>query len=473
MRGQAVVVGAGTMGAGIALLAAVHGLDVRLVARTRRSLDAALERIRGAAGFLAAEGEVTPAEAERVLARVQTSSDLATALAGADLVLEAVTEDPEVKRATYAAIGKHAAPTALVASTTSGLDIFALAPDFPAPERLLIAHFWNPPYLVPLVEVVPGPRTSAAIVAETEALLRAWGCTPVTLSGYVPGFIGVRLNSALYREAVDLIERGITDAAGIDAVMRESIALRFPVLDAMAIVDFGGLDTFSRVWTQMFPEISAAREIPSSVRSAVDAGALGLKSGRGFYDYRDRPADALLRERDRRLLQWLRERDRYRVGSSTSASGAAPAPPPAAAAPSTGAVDRRRAKIAGPEFGMRTGAFSNGYSVEVGDATIIHVAGHLAVAADGTVVGGSDTARQAEYIYGVIESILKAGGATLDDVVKTTAYLTDIRDYPAVNVVRNRVFAGREPASTMVEVTKLVHPLTKIEIEAVAIRHRP
>lgn len=457
------MVGAGTMGAGIALLAAMHGLDVRLVARTRQSLDAALARIRNAVAFLASEGELAPPEAERALGRVQTATDLAAAVAGADLVLEAISEDPDVKRAMYAQIGAHVTPTALVASTTSGLDIFALAPDFPAPQRLLIAHFWNPPYLVPLVEVVPGPSTSAEIVAETEALLRAWGCTPVTLNRYIPGFIGVRLNSALYREAVDLIERGITDAAGIDAVMRESIALRFPVLDAMEVVDFGGLDTFSRVWTQMFPELSAAREIPPTVRRAVAEGAFGLKSGRGFYDYRGHSADALLRERDRRLLRWLRERSRYRQAPSAAA---------AAPAPTVSAATGKRGKIAGPEFGMRTGAFSNGYSVEVGDATIIHVAGHLAVDADGNVVGGSDTARQTEFIYGVIERILKAAGATLDDVVKTTAFLTDIRDYPAVNVVRNKVFAGREPASTMVEVTKLVHVLAKIEIEAVAIHHR-
>ena len=132
----------------------------------------------------------------------------------------------------------------------------------------------------------------------------------------------------------------------------------------------------------------------------------------------------------------------------------------------------KRVKIAATEFGLRTGAFSNAYCVEVSDAVIIHVAGHLAVDADGNVVGGADTAKQAEHIYGVIERILTAAGASLDDVVKTTAYLTDIRDYPAVNAVRNRVFAGREPASTMVEVAKFVHPAAKIEIEAVAIRAR-
>lgn len=470
MRREAVVVGAGTMGAGIALLAAAHGLDVRLVARSRRSLAAALARLRNALGFLATEGAL-PAAADGALARLRTETDLAAALDGADLVVEAVNEDPDTKRATYAAIGAHAPRAALVASTTSSLNVFALAPDFPAPQRLLIAHFWNPPYLVPLVEVVPGPRTSTEIVGETEALLRAWGRTPVTLSRYIPGFIGVRLNSALYREALDLVERGITDAAGIDAVMRESIALRFPVLDAMEVVDFGGLDTFSRVWEQMFPEISAGREVPPTVSRAVAEHAFGLKSGRGFYDYRERSADALLRERDRRLLLWLRERDRYRLGRSAP-GGAAPSTPGAAAREERAAPTGKRAKIAGPEFGLRTGAFSNGYAVEVGDAVIVHTAGHLAVDAAGNVVGGSDTARQAEFVYGVIERILAAAGATLDDVVKTTAYLVDIRDYPAVNEVRNKVFAGREPASTMVEVTKLVHPLAKIEIEAVAIHHR-
>lgn len=130
----------------------------------------------------------------------------------------------------------------------------------------------------------------------------------------------------------------------------------------------------------------------------------------------------------------------------------------------------KRRRIAGPQFGRRTGAFSNGYVVDLGTAEAIYTAGHLAVDAEGRVVGGTDTARQAEYVYGVLEGILRAAGASLDDVVKTTAFLTDIRDYPGVNEVRNRVFAGREPASTIVEVTKLVHPDAKIEIELVAIR---
>lgn len=473
MRTRAVVVGAGTMGAGLALLLARHGLPVTLVGRRADGLAAAADRIARGLSFLAGEGLVEPAAADAARARVTTSTDLAGALAAADLVLEAVTEDAEVKRSTYAAIGRAAPPAALVASTTSGLDVFSLLPDFPAPDRLIIAHFWNPPYLIPLVEVVPGPATTPAVVEEMEALLRRWGRVPVRMAGYVPGFIGVRLNSALYREAAALIAQGVTDARGIDTVMRESIALRFPILDAMEVVDFGGLDTFARVWGSNFPEISAAREVPELVDRLVAEGALGVKAGRGFHDWRGRPAAELLAARDRQLARWLRERGRYRLEAALA---------PAADAGRGASAERsgrpgeeptmKRRKIAGPQFGMRTGAFSNGYAVDLGAAEAIYTAGHLAVDAEGRVVGGPDTARQAEYIYGVLEDILREAGASLDDVVKTTAYLTDIRDYPRVNEVRNRVFAGREPASTIVEITKLVHPDAKIEIELVALRTR-
>ena len=312
-RRAVVVVGAGTMGAGIALLAARHGANTTLVGRREATLALARKRIERGLEFLVREGLIDGAGAEGARARLVTSTDLAGATAGADLVLEAVTEDPDAKRAAYEAIGQAAPATALVASTTSGLDVFSLVPGFPAPERLIIAHFWNPPYLVPLVEVVAGPSTPAALVQEAEDLLRRWERVPVRLSGYLPGFIGVRLNSALYREAVDLIARGVIDARGIDTVMRESIALRFPVLDAMEVVDFGGLDTFGRVWAHAFPEIASGRAVPAFVERLVADGAAGVKAGRGFHEWRGRTPPELIDARDRQLARWLRERHRYRL----------------------------------------------------------------------------------------------------------------------------------------------------------------
>jgi 3-hydroxybutyryl-CoA dehydrogenase len=455
MRQRAVIVGAGTMGSGLALLLARHGLDATLVSRRDTTLRAASAAIVRGLDFMATTRLIDERTAVDAKGRVKTSTDLDSALADADLVLEAVTEDVGAKREAYAAIGRTAPATALVASTTSGLDIFSLAAGFPAPERLVIAHFWNPPYLIPLVELVGGPATAPAILDESEELLRRWERVPVRLARYIPGFIGVRLNSALYREALDLIARGVTDARGIDTVMRESIALRFAVLDVMAIVDFGGLDTFAKVWASSFPEIASGPSVPSIVERLVADGAQGVKSGRGFYAWGVQPKADLLDARDRQLASWLRERDRFRLAAALADRS------------KEGSMQRR--KISGPQFGMRTGAFSNAYVVDLGTAQIIHTAGHLAVDSEGCIVGGSDTAKQAEHIYGVLEAILKEAGASLDDVVKTTAYLTDIRDYPAVNAVRNRVFAGREPASTIVEAPKLVHPLAKVEIEVVAI----
>jgi 3-hydroxybutyryl-CoA dehydrogenase len=439
------------MGAGIALLLAQHGLDVCLLGRSPASVDRAIDLVRAGLEFLGREGALDPLQKDAAFARVHVATEARDGLSRADLVFEAVSEDTDVKRAVYETIGARTPAAAIVASTTSGLDIFGLAPAFPSPERLLIAHFWNPAYLVPLVEVVPGPATSRAIVEEMETLLRALERVPVRLERYVPGFIGVRLNSALYREALHLIDEGVTDARGIDAVMRESIALRLPVLDLMEVADFGGLDTFSRVWDHLFPMLASSTDAGPTVRKAVGKGALGLKAGRGFHDWHGPAATELVEERDRRLLVWLRERARYRLRERSGAG-------------------MKRRKIAGPEFGYRTGAFSNAYVVDLGAAEAVYTAGHLAVDAQGNLVGGPDAARQAEFVYGVIERILAAADATLDDVVKTTAYLTDIRDYPAVNEVRNRVFAGREPASTIVEVSKFVHPGAKIEIEAVAIR---
>ncbi|MBI2880034.1 MAG: hypothetical protein HYY21_00495, partial [Candidatus Tectomicrobia bacterium] len=122
-----------------------------------------------------------------------------------------------------------------------------------------------------------------------------------------------RLASALYRECAALIQEGVTDARGIDAVMREGISLRFPILDPMQVPDFGGLDTFLLVWESMFPEISAARDVPPAVREMVRRGDQGLKSGKGFYDYTGRSREDLLRERDEKLLLWLKERDRFRL----------------------------------------------------------------------------------------------------------------------------------------------------------------
>ncbi len=307
------VIGAGTMGHGLAQLFAVHGHTVTLVARHEATLDKAREQIKKNLGALARRGLVPADRIAEVTGRLRASTRLPEAVADADLVIEAVPEQPDIKAGVYDALGAACPPTAVVASTTSGLNIFAIAPEFPEPARLAIAHFWNPPYLVPLVEVVPGPRTARDVLDRLEAWLIGLGRVPVRLRGYIEGFIGVRLAAALYREALHLIQEGATDPAGIDAVMRESVGLRFPILDLLEVVDFGGLDTFASVWASVFPHLCAAAAPPPIVQDLVREGCVGLKAGRGFYDYTGQSREALLEQRDAKLMQWLADRQRYRL----------------------------------------------------------------------------------------------------------------------------------------------------------------
>jgi 3-hydroxybutyryl-CoA dehydrogenase len=307
------VVGAGTMGHGIAQLFSHHGWESVLIARKRESLDKALAQIEKNLALLTRHGAGPRDGVEGVLGRITSTIDLAEGLTEADVVFEAIPESPEAKRALYPEIGRAAPEEATVASTTSGLDIYSLTPGFPNPHRLIIAHFWNPPYLVPLVEVVLGPDTGKETADAMMAILGELERAPVLIPKCIPGFIGVRLASALYRECAALIQDGVTDAKGIDAVIREGISLRFPILDPLQVPDFGGLDTFLLVWKSMFPEISATKEVPAVVEEKVSRGELGLKSGKGFYDYTGHSREALLQERDEKLLLWLKERDRYRL----------------------------------------------------------------------------------------------------------------------------------------------------------------
>lgn len=317
MTKQIAIVGAGTMGHGIAQLFAHHRWETTLVARKQESLEKAREQIAKNLELLTSNGAGPEDGVSAVLERILIKTNLAEGLADKDLVFEAIPESLDAKRAIYKSIGQLAPPKTIVASTTSGLNIYEMASDFPHPKRLIIAHFWNPAYLVPLVEVVLGPKTEEKTANEIVKTLKSLGCEPVLIQKCIPGFIGVRLASALYRECVSLIQDGVTDAEGIDTVMREGISLRFPILDPMQVPDFGGLDIFRMVWENMFTELSETKEVPTFVRELVDQGDLGLKSGKGFYDYSGQSREELLQERDQKLLLWLKERDRYRLRMST------------------------------------------------------------------------------------------------------------------------------------------------------------
>jgi 3-hydroxybutyryl-CoA dehydrogenase len=278
---RAAVVGAGLMGRGIAQVLAVGGLDVVLYDAEAHILDDSVEAVRARLGEADGHGLVTGA------------ADLDSAVGDADLVVEAVTEDLGVKREVFARISA-ATPSAVLATNTSVLPVTAIAEQARHPERVLGTHWWNPPDLIPVVEVVPGRRTSAEVTERVVALLGCLGKTPVRVRRDVPGFIGNRLQHALWREAIALVADGICDAETVDLVARNTIGLRLARLGPLENADYVGLDLTLAIHDTVIPALSRDSEPSHLLRELVARGDLGAKTGRGFLEWRpgDREAAA-------------------------------------------------------------------------------------------------------------------------------------------------------------------------------------
>lgn len=295
------VIGAGTMGHGIGLLFALSGCDVRLVDLSPERLGLAMSLIESHLDGLKLHRDYGM-EADAVLNRITPGQDLGEPMPEFDLIVEAVVEKAEAKRELFHHLGHSTGADTLVASTTSYMDVFSLAPEELQP-RLLIAHFYNPPYIIPLVEIVPGPRTDPAVVAEVRRFLENLKMTCITMKKYIPGFIINRLQRALGREIFHLIDSGAAEPAEIDRAAKASLAIRFPVMGVVARYDFAGLDaTLNNIKGEPI-HLASGSDLSPTLERLVDEGRYGVKTGRGFFDWSDRDLEELLRERDLRLLQ--------------------------------------------------------------------------------------------------------------------------------------------------------------------------
>jgi 3-hydroxybutyryl-CoA dehydrogenase len=240
------------------------------------------------------------------VARLTATTDLGEAVGDADYVAEAVFEDLAVKQALYAELDAITRPDAVLASNTSTLMPSAMAEPIARRERFLVAHYFNPAHLIPVVEVVMGPDTSQETVETTMRLLRAAGKTPAVLRKEVPGFIANRLQSALLREALALIEDGVCSMEDLDAVVSLGFGRRLAIFGPLAVHDMAGLDVWNAIAINLFPEISDAKQPPALLADRAARGDFGLKSGRGFYAWSPVEAAAALAKRDAALLQFLR-----------------------------------------------------------------------------------------------------------------------------------------------------------------------
>lgn len=280
------IVGAGLMGHGIAQVFARAGHEVVLTDPARDVLDAAIGRVEQ---NLLAEG-VDPA---RVVCNISIEQDLGTAASRADLVIEAAPEKLELKQRIFAEVASAAPSHAVLASNTSVIPITRIGErlDSGARGRLVGTHWWNPPHLVPLVEVVRSEHTRSDVFEQTFAWLASVGKTPVKVHRDVTGFIGNRLQHALWREAIALVEAGVCDAEAIDMVVKNSFGLRLPVLGPMENADLVGLELTRDVHRILFPDLHDDREPSPLLERLIAQGHRGMQSGQGLRQWTPATAD--------------------------------------------------------------------------------------------------------------------------------------------------------------------------------------
>jgi 3-hydroxybutyryl-CoA dehydrogenase len=302
---QIAVLGAGLMGHALALVHALGGKPVVLQDSAPAQLAKAPRLIEAALATLVAGDEVTRADADAARARITTVTTLAEAVRGADLVVEAVVEDPAVKATLFAELDAHAPAQAIIASNTSYLDVFPMIPAARAP-RALIAHWYTPPYLVDLVDLVGSEATDPAVVEALRALYAGWGKKPVVLKRFVPGYVANRIQAAISREVNWLLDEGYATAQDIDDAVIHGLSLRIPLLGHLKKADFTGLEMTRRALAN-----DTVKPPPHSTRCEtlerlLAEGRGGVMQGRGFFDYDGRSPDELFASRDAKLLSLKR-----------------------------------------------------------------------------------------------------------------------------------------------------------------------
>ena len=282
---QAAVVGAGRMGHGIALELARGGYRVAIFdAKTGRASTAITEAERDASDLVEA-GVIGQGDIPKIIQRLSAEADLKTAVTGARVVFEAVAEDLEIKREVFVQLDQLAPVDALLLSNTSSIGISDIAAVCRQPERVALAHWILPPHLLPVVEVAPGRCTSEGTITAVCDLLEGIGKWPIVLKQELPGYLINRLQFAMLREAMDLVDRGVASAEEIDRAICGSISRRVPTMGIFGQADAAGLDVYHQIFRYLAPDLSRSTEPPSVLDRAVKAGHTGASAGQGFYSW--------------------------------------------------------------------------------------------------------------------------------------------------------------------------------------------
>jgi len=301
------VIGAGLMGHGIGQIFAVHGHDVTLVDLDEKILSSATMGIRNNLELMADHDFITPEEIDAALARVSIATDTEKGVDGADFVVEAVVENLEVKQNIFKKLDQLCPTSTILASNTSVISITEIARESVEKKRIVGTHFWNPPHLIPLVEVVPGAETMPETVDATYDLLLSVGKHPVKVKKDVPGFVANRLQHALWREAISIVENDIADAATVDECIKFGFGLRLPALGPMENSDMVGNDLVLAIHDYILEHIESSPDPSPLLREKVAKGELGFKSGQGFQSWSEKEIAASRKDLQKYLLKVVKD----------------------------------------------------------------------------------------------------------------------------------------------------------------------
>ena len=293
---RAAVIGTGTMGPGMGAVLARAGIAVAMYDVSEEALD------RSKAGVGLAEGVLDQLETPSVDGgSIRYTADLGDALEDVDFVFEAVPEKLEIKHEVFRDLERHVAADTILASNTSGIPITKIAEGCEHPERVVGTHWSNPPHLIPMIEVIPGERTNEETVDAAVALVGRIGYEAV-VEREVPGFVENRILYAIMREAVDLVDRGIIDADGMDRCVRWGIGYKLAVIGPMELLDMAGLDIYQAVGSYLNQDLCNSTVVSNTITDRTAEGKLGMKTGGGLYEYTPERVDQLRAERARKLV---------------------------------------------------------------------------------------------------------------------------------------------------------------------------
>jgi 3-hydroxyacyl-CoA dehydrogenase len=293
---RAAIIGTGTMGPGMGAVLARAGLEVALYDVSAEAIERAKEGVKIAGGVL---DQLEAPKDER--GSLRFADDLGDALNGVDIVLEAVPEKLEIKHEIFRQFEQYVSPAAILASNTSGISITNIATVCTQPGRVVGMHWSNPPHLIPMIEVIPGEKTSQETVDTVCDLVRLVGYHPV-VEREVPGFVENRILYAILRECLDLVDRGIIDAADMDLNVKWGIGYKLAVIGPMELLDMAGLDIYQSVGSYLNKDLSTSPEVSKTIADLAARGRLGMKTGDGLYHYTPEDIARLRTERARKLV---------------------------------------------------------------------------------------------------------------------------------------------------------------------------